>query len=269
MDRRAFLRSSGLFTGGALLGAASGSAAAEYSRHEHESLAGHAVGADRPAKLGATTIAYRTSCNEPLIALTFDDGPSTKYTSNVLDILDAKDVTATFFVIGKHAASLPALVRRAADRHEIGNHTWSHHNLSTGRARPVTRELQRTEQEIRRITGRAPTAFRPPYGCFSGAAAMAAVGMQYSIVLWDVKFNAEDSAASNLARITTKASAGSIVLAHDGGTLNNDVVVEALPLLIDGLRQRGLRFVTVSQLLRSATDQAATAPSSDRAGSGA
>jgi len=266
VDRRAFLRSSGLVAGGTLLGAGGGSAVAEYSSHQHESLAGHAVGADRPPKLGATTIAYRAACSEPLIALTFDDGPSTKYTSHVLDILDAKDVTATFFVIGKHAARFPALVRRAAQRHEIGNHTWSHHHLSTGRARPVTRELQRTEQEIRGITGRAPVAFRPPYGCFSGAAAMAAVGMQYSIVLWDVKYNTQDSAASNLARIATNASRGSIILAHDGGTLNNDVVVETLPSLIDRLRQRGLRFVTVSHLLRSAADEAAAAPRSDDVG---
>jgi len=95
---------------------------------------------------------------------------------------------------------------------------------------------------------------------------MAAVGMQYTIVLWDVKYNVEDSAASNVARIATDASRGSIILAHDGGTLNNDVVVETLPSLIDRLRQRGLRFVTVSHLLRSAADEAAAAPSSDQVG---
>jgi peptidoglycan/xylan/chitin deacetylase (PgdA/CDA1 family) len=71
--------------------------------------------------------------------------------------------------------------------------------------------------------------------------------------LWDVKFNVAVSASSNIARISRQARPGSIILGHDGGTLDNEVVVQALPGLIDAIRKQGLRFVTVTQLLASGT----------------
>ena len=256
MDRRAFFRCTGLVTGGAVLGASGIGGAGEYRQHEDASLAGHAVGCDRPPDMRATTVAYRGPAAEPAVALTFDDGPSQRYTARLLDILDANDVTATFFVLGRHAASLPMLISRAARRHEIANHSWSHPNMSLGHAASVTRELQRTERTIRQLTGRAPTAFRPPFGCFSGATAMVAARLHYSIVLWDLKFNVEDSASSNATRLASQAVPGSIILAHDGGTLDNEVVVQALPMLIDSIRRRGMHFVTVSQMLGSTSERA-------------
>ncbi len=256
MDRRAFFRCTGLLAGGAILGASGVAGASEYHLQEDASLSGHAVGFARPVDLRQTTIAYRGPADEPAVALTFDDGPSARYTARVLDILDAKEVPATFFVVGRHAAGLPSVIRRAARRHEIANHTWSHPNMSLGHAKSVTRELERTEQVIERLAGRAPTAFRPPYGCFSGATTMVAARMHYPIVLWDLKFNVSDSASSNATRLASQVVPGSIILAHDGGTLNNEVVVAALPALIDSIRQRGMRFVTVTHLLGSTSERA-------------
>ena len=238
-----------------MLGAGGVGGASDYRRHEDATLSGHAVGCDRPPDLRATTVAYRGPAGEPVVALTFDDGPSRRYTARVLDILDAKRVPATFFVVGRHAAALPELVSRAARRHEIANHTWSHPNMSLGRATSVSRELERTEQTIKRLTGRAPTTFRPPYGCFSGATVMVAARMRYSIALWDLKFSVGDSAASNVTRLAAAAVPGSIILGHDGGTLNNEVVVQALPALIDSIRRRGLRFVTVAEMLGSTSER--------------
>ena len=129
VNRRAFLRRVGLLTGGLAAGAAVATGVEERRLDTTITDAGHAVGADRPAGLRSTTLIYRASTTEPVVALSFDDGPSEKYTASVLDILDQKDVTATFFLIGRHVAALPDLAKRASERHEIGNHTWSHPNM--------------------------------------------------------------------------------------------------------------------------------------------
>ncbi len=214
------------------------------------STAGHAVGADRPPGLLTTSINYRILTSQPKIALTFDDGPSEKYTERVLDILEDKGVRATFFLIGQHVQALPALAQRAAGTHEIGNHTWSHPNMGLYAAPDASRQLTRAANEITSVTGRKPALFRPPYGAFSGATAMIATSFGYPIMLWDIEFNQHgDSAASNVDRLSRLAGPGSVILGHDGGTLNCEVVVAALPALIDRLRGRGLEFVTVSELL--------------------
>jgi peptidoglycan/xylan/chitin deacetylase (PgdA/CDA1 family) len=244
------LRRSGFAAGGALVGAAAATGVEQRRVDLTVTESGHAVGADRPPGLLTTSINYRVPTSEPVVALTFDDGPSLKYTAKVLDILDEKDVDATFFLIGRHAAQHPELAQRAAARHEIGNHTWSHPNMGLYHAPNVRYELQRAEDTINEVIGRRTTLFRPPYGAFSGAAAMVATSMSYPIMLWDIEFNQHgDSAASNVERLSTLAGPGSIILGHDGGTLNCTVVVEALPTLIDRLRDRGLGFVTVSQML--------------------
>lgn len=238
----------------AVVGAvATAGAGQELAHHTDPALSGHAVGDFRPPGLCATTITWRWPTTEPVVALTIDDGPSLAYTTRVLDILARKDVAATFFQVGKRVRALPELSRRVAQRHEIGNHTWSHPSMALGRPQQVTRQLRRTAQVIGHATGTMPTLYRPPYGYFSGATAMVAAGLSYSIVLWDVKFDVTDDASSNITRIARAVRPGSIILGHDGGTLNNEVVVQALPGLIDAIHGLGLRFVTVTQLLRTAT----------------
>ncbi len=250
MDRRAFLRRVGLLTGGVAVGAAAATGVEERRLDTSISASGHAVGADRPAGLRATTLTYRVTTDEPVVALSFDDGPSEKYTASVLDILDAKDVSATFFLIGRHVHALPALARRAAERHEIGNHTWSHPNMGLYHAPDARDQLQRAAETITSTIGRAPTLFRPPYGAFSGATAMIATSMSYPMVMWDEEFDQHGpSGTQNATRLAGGAGPGSIILGHDGGTLNCDMVVAGLPLLIDKLRDRGFRFVSVTELL--------------------
>ena len=256
MDRRAFLRRGGLvaagaFAGGAAVGVGTAAGAETYHVDEDVSRSGHAVGAARPAHLSGTSIIYRVQTDAPRVALTFDDGPSTRYTARILDILDAKKAAATFFEIGEHIASYPDLSRRAATSHEIGNHTWSHPNMSLATAAIARDELSRGAAEIERTTGRSPRLFRPPFGYFSGATAMIAASYNYPVVLWTDKFNVGDSMSSNLARLTEATRSGDIILGHDGGTLDNDVVVATLPSLIDSLRRRGFQLVTVADLLVS------------------
>ncbi|MBV9592348.1 MAG: polysaccharide deacetylase family protein [Actinobacteria bacterium] len=256
MDRRQFLRrgvlGGGLMAAGAAAGAGATLAAEDYRVDIHISASGHAVGAQRPAGVQGTSIVYRVPTDEPIVALTFDDGPSTKYTQRILDILSDSGTVATFFEIGLHVQRLPWLSRQVAADHQIGNHTWSHPDLSLAGAGTATRELARGAAEIAQVTGQPPTVFRPPYGYFSGATAMVAAGMHYPMILWDNRFDVTEDVSTNVDRLARSIRPGSIVLGHDGGTLDNAVVPAALPLLIDRLRSQGLKFVTVSHLLAHA-----------------
>jgi peptidoglycan/xylan/chitin deacetylase (PgdA/CDA1 family) len=256
VDRRTFLRRAGLAAGGAAAGVAATGGAAEFHINEQLRYSAKAVGGYRPKNLTASVIAYRVPTTEPVVALTFDDGPSAAYTAKVLEILEREQVPATFNLIGRHVAALPELAEHVAAKHEVGNHTWSHPNLALARATAARDQLRRGADIIAEVTGRRPRIFRPPYGSISGATIMLAVSMGYAIVLWDFEFNQHGrSAAANVKHMTHQARPGSIILGHDGGTLNCDVVVEALPALIDRLRQRGLRFVTTSDLLALVTTE--------------
>lgn len=250
--------------GGGVAGAVGATGVEELRIRDQLATSGHAVGTFRPPGVTSTTITYRVDTAKPVIALTFDDGPSHRYTERVLDVLDHQDVPATFFLIGQHALRYRDLARRTAERHEVGNHTWSHPALSLADAAACRKQLTRAADAISSACGRDPTAFRPPYGTFSGATAMIATGMGYPIVLWDYEFDQHgESAAVNLDRLVRLARPGSIVLGHDGGTLNCEVVVAVLPRLIDELRDGGFQFVTVSELLAEGTPPP-TAPHRER-----
>jgi peptidoglycan/xylan/chitin deacetylase (PgdA/CDA1 family) len=259
MDRRSFLRRAGLVAGGAVVGAGGG--LAHEWEHIHYGLAksGHALGEERPADLTQTRLIYRVPAassgasvaGPPRIALTFDDGPSTAYTARVLDVLAAADVRATFFQVGERVRALPALSREVAARHVVGNHTWDHPDLSLAEAGEAQSQLQRTHDEIASVLGEPPTLFRPPFGRFSGATAMIATSMDYPIVLWDTLFDVRKSAEVNIERLAGSAQDGTIILGHDGGPLHSDVVIEALPELIERLRDKGFAFQTIPELLAS------------------
>jgi peptidoglycan/xylan/chitin deacetylase (PgdA/CDA1 family) len=254
VDRRTFLRRAGLAAGGAAAGVAATGGAADFHIKEQLRYSAKAVGGYRPKNLTTSVIAYRVPTSEPLVALTFDDGPSVAYTAKVIEILEREQVSATFNLIGRHVAALPELAKEVAATHEVGNHTWSHPNLALARAPAARDQLRRGADIIAEVTGQQPRVFRPPYGSISGATMMFAVSMGYPIVLWDFEFNQHGrSAAANVTHMTRQARPGSIILAHDGGTLNCDVVVQALPALIDRLRQKGLGFVTTTELIALGT----------------
>lgn len=247
LDRRALLR------GGALV--AGGAAAA--------SVAAPAVAAGTPASaayagrhrddhtIGSVGVHWRVSTPERVVALTFDDGPTARYTSAVLDALAAQRARATFFVVGQRVSARPDLARRLVDAgHEVGNHTWSHPDLSTLDEAGVVHQLTRTHEAVQRATGRAPAVMRPPFGRLAGSTLLAAGQLGYPVVLWSMELHERSlTSAENATHITAAATAGSVVLAHDGGPGPHGVGVAALPALLAGLSARGFRFVTVSELL--------------------
>lgn len=191
------------------------------------------------------------------IALTFDAGPGPR-TAELLDNLKAKNVHATFFLLGKnHVLAHPDLVRReAVEGHEIGNHTWTHQRLDDLTPGRIRDELDCTQDAIKKITGTAPTLMRPPQGGTNETVGSVARSLGLSEVLWSA--TASDYATTDTRligdRILEQASRDGIILLHDiyEGT------VPAVPRIIDELRARGYTFVTVSQLLAPASPRPGT-----------
>ena len=180
------------------------------------------------------------------VALTFDDGPG-PYTSALLDVLDAKDVRATFFVVGSNISSYHDVVaREAASGHVIGNHSWSHADLTKTSSTKTGSELDTTATAIAQITGNQPVLLRPPYGSFNHSVRDAASARGEALVLWDI--DTEDWKNRD-PQITTQraleAKPGSIILMHD----IQQSTLTALPGLIDQLRAAGYTLVTVPELI--------------------
>jgi peptidoglycan/xylan/chitin deacetylase (PgdA/CDA1 family) len=181
------------------------------------------------------------------LALTFDDGPDPVDTPRLLDLLREKGVKATFFVVGKRADQHPEIVRRAwAEGHLIANHTWSHYPLFCFlMPRRLRAEIERGTESVRRSCGIRPRLFRSPVGLRHPLLEpyLKDAGLEY--VSWTIRTRDTLTANSSVIvrRILSKAASGDIILLHDrlpGGT---DAMLEALPRVIDELRQRGFEFV--------------------------
>ncbi|MCK7623823.1 polysaccharide deacetylase family protein [Streptomyces sp. RS10V-4] len=185
------------------------------------------------------------------VALTFDAGPS-ENTNRLLDILQENDAHATFFMLGKnHIAERPAEVKRiAAEGHELANHTWSHKILTDIEPDEAKRELARVQDEVKRITGKAPALMRPPQGRTDQEVSRVSKELGLAQVLWSV--TAKDYQTTDPALITKRVleqtKPDGIILLHDiyKGT------VPAVPGILKELKKRGYAVVTVSQLLAPA-----------------
>jgi chitin deacetylase len=183
-----------------------------------------------------------------VIALTFDDGPWPHSTRQILSILAQHKIKATFFMIGSVVQEYPQIARSVRDAgHSIGNHSWSH----PLRPRDARAQIDRTDAIIKRTVGITPTIYRPPYGALKNGMDKRATQLHKAIIIWsDDSDDWRRPPASRLAStVLREASSGGIVLMHDGGGPRSHTV-QALPIIISHLQQRGYRFVTVPELLR-------------------
>jgi peptidoglycan/xylan/chitin deacetylase (PgdA/CDA1 family) len=196
----------------------------------------------------------------PYIALTFDDGPNATLTPKLLDLLAARHLKATFFVVGQNAADHPDILKRAVrEGHEIGNHSWSHPNLGKMSDEAVRRELQKTDDAITAATGKRPTLMRPPYGSLTPRQKKwIHEEFGYRIIIWDVDpLDWKRPGPSVVtARILKETHAGSIVLSHD----IHPPTIEAMPATFDQLIKKGFKSVTVTELLGMATPKPTPSP---------
>ncbi len=185
----------------------------------------------------------------PFIAMTFDDGPSEKLTPQLLDLLAAHHIHATFFVIGKNVVEHPEILRRAVrEGHEIANHSWSHPALGKMSDARVRAELQKTDDAIQSAIGVRPVLMRPPYGSVTARQKQwIHEEFGYRTILWDVDPLDWKRPGSGVItnRIVKETRSGSIILSHDihPGT------IKAMPETFDQLEAKGFKFVTVSELI--------------------
>jgi peptidoglycan/xylan/chitin deacetylase (PgdA/CDA1 family) len=187
---------------------------------------------------------------EKLVALTFDDGPG-PLTMKFVALLNRLEAPSTFYVQGGMLELYPEALKAAvAGGHELGAHGWSHIDLTGAWGDTFQREVFGTRDQIKQITGVDPGTMRPVYGAVDDRVIRDASPARMVQVLWDVDTNDwQGKSAGQIAdHVLQTATAGSIVLMHDGGDARRSTL-RSLPRIVEGLRAKGIEFVTVSELL--------------------
>lgn len=191
---------------------------------------------------------------EKKVALTFDDGPDSVYTPQILDILDKKKIKATFFLIGSRAELFPEVVKRMAEEgHIVGNHTMSHPNIIKLDQVKTKENIMAAENVLADLAGYRTSLFRSPYGSLNPEKIQEIKDLGYKIIAWNVdsldwKSLTEEQVMYN---ILENVKGGSIILQHSSGSEEEDLTgtVGALPRIIEVLEKEDYKFVTIPELL--------------------
>ncbi len=193
---------------------------------------------------------------QKLVALTFDDGPDPYYTPTILDILKDKNAPATFFMMGKNIAKYPEQVKRMVkEGHAIGNHSYNHPDFTKQWTAKVVDEIQSTQHELLKVVGKKPDIIRPPYGALTKADTRLLNQLGLRNIFWSVDtLDWKGKTSDEIMEIVRRQIfPGGIILQHNfeakKGELNGSI--EALPKIIDELREQGYTFVTIQTLLDS------------------
>jgi peptidoglycan/xylan/chitin deacetylase (PgdA/CDA1 family) len=251
VDRRQFLASTGLVA----VGGAAALGLDAISPTPAESATARSVVPTENPDAFQTRVTFRTSPLDRVVALTFDDGPTVAWTPLVLSMLASHQAKATFFLVGDRVLANPGLARAAAAAgHELGNHTWTHSDLTRHGSAFIADSLQRTHNVIEEVTGATPRLLRPPWGRIDSVGLAACTRLHYDVILWSEHVTGSDATA-DVTRIQRVVTPGTIVLAHDGGREPNRHLIRAVDTLVASLRRADYTFVTVSELLAAQPQQ--------------
>lgn len=178
------------------------------------------------------------------VALTFDDGPHSKNTKEILDLLDKYNAKATFFVLGTQVGFYENILKDVYNRgHQIGNHTWSHKDLKKLENSEIKEQITKTDNAIKKAIGIIPKIYRPPYGSHNSSVDKV-TGKK--VVMWDVDtLDWKNKSPQKMLEIVKKeVKNNSIILLHDIHT----PTVEGVRLILEYLKSEGYLFVRVDQL---------------------
>lgn len=210
-------------------------------------------------------VEWRGEPGQKAVALTFDDGPNPRTTRKVLQILERGGHRATFFVVGRKALAHADVVREIHEAgHELGLHGFAHDRLySLKPPKYVADDIARTQQAVEQAVGTRPGLFRPPVGYLSSRTAAGAKRAGVRVIAWSARgMDGLGPADADVVyrRIEEKLVDGAIVLLHDSAERDDfePASVEILPRLLEELEDRGLRTVTVSELLDGAESKEET-----------
>ena len=206
---------------------------------------GAAVGTMRPGSAASLKVSAPEAGRQKMVALTFDDGPHKSCTPKLLDGLKERGVHATFFLMGQSIPGNEDLVRRMQEEgHLIGNHSYSHIQLTHAGEEKVCRAVEETEELIKSITGSRPQYLRPPYGDWNENLECR---VDLTTVFWTV--DSLDWKLKNtekvVRRVEKSVDDGAIILMHDIFPTS----VEAALRIVDDLKAQGYVFVTVDELM--------------------
>lgn len=205
---------------------------------------------------------WEVHTSQKVIALTFDDGPDPSETELILDVLDEYNAKCTFFAIGKRIAAYPGIARRIiSEGHELANHTYNHVYFKKPISeQQIQEELERTENEIVKVSGKHSSLFRPPGGMYDETLVDVSNSMGLKPVLWSWHQDTRDWKRPGVYSISSKvirgAHSGDIVLFHDH-VHGQSQTRAALKIILPELQKQGFRFVTVSELIRLSDTQQA------------
>jgi peptidoglycan/xylan/chitin deacetylase (PgdA/CDA1 family) len=198
---------------------------------------------------GVRTSYSSVNISQKALAMTFDDGPHPSLTPKLLDLLKARNIKCTFFVLGSNAKAYPAIIRRMfAEGHEIANHTYSHRSLTSLSDEQIRKELKDTDDAVFAAAGVHPRLMRPPYGAINARIKdLVFTEFGYPTIMWSV--DPQDWRRPGVGAVTSRlvsgARPGAIMLSHD----IHSSTIAAMPEVFDQLLAKGYQFVTVSQLL--------------------
>lgn len=219
-----------------------------------------ADGIFRPASPWLMPVIVHGPRDVPAVALSFDDGPDPQVTPEVLEILKAAGARASFFTIGRHLDEHPQIAQRIqADGHELGNHSYDHSRmLNFARPPAMQAEILRGARAVQKVNGKTSLPlYRPPVGLKNPPLARVVERLGLKIIAWSL--HSHDTRLDNpqaiAERVLSRVRPGDIILMHDGHDLpgrSRPATAEALRRILQGLRDKGLEVVTVSELLKAA-----------------
>lgn len=191
---------------------------------------------------------YSVEREEKVCAITFDCAWGTEYTDAILSALKNSSVRATFFMVEFWAEKYPGFVKKIDESGcEIGTHSSTHSYMSKLNAEGIKSELSTSSQAIKDVTGKEVELFRPPYGDYDDELIKTASEQGYYTIQWDVdSLDWKDLSASDIAmRVINGVKNGSIILMHNNGLHT----AEAVPVILETLKNRGYSFVPVGELI--------------------
>lgn len=191
---------------------------------------------------------YSVDTQEKVVALTFDAAWGADKTEGILEILQKHSVDGTFFLVGFWIDKYPDMVKKIAESGcDIGNHSQNHLNMSTLSKEKISSELDYVNDKVEELTGKTPKYFRPPFGDYNNNLLEVVEEKQMTGIQWSVdSLDWQGKSATDiLSRVSKNVKNGSIILFHN----NSDNILEALPLVIENLKNQGYKMVPLSQMV--------------------
>lgn len=191
---------------------------------------------------------YYVDTDKKQVALSFDAAWGNEQTETLLDILEQNKVKSTFFLVGDWVDKYPESVKQIYKKgHDVGNHSDSHPHMSELSPQQMTAEIQNCNEKIKKVTGKAPTLFRPPYGDYNNEVVSSVNGCKMYCVQWDVdSLDWKDPSPEQMVQtVKSKLKNGSIILMHNGAKNTP----QALPMIIKAIKDEGYEIVPISKLL--------------------